>query len=124
VYEDRSCDVLNIEYESQQVIAFKLTDITEDQCHELAHENGLGCYDNYKGIADNRYTCLTAKESVLSALKVNGVLFENKLGQKPEIKTDDYFLEYGNIKKLEAWLKEQINVWDINKCWIFQPIIL
>ena len=124
VYEDRSCDVLNIEYESQQVVAFKLTDMREEQIKELdiIETKPYGsppffCTLDYmhKGKREDGFNpgfCAgnghQFYRSFFSALKANGILFENPIADK----------------WLSEWKEDQKNVWDINKCWIFQPIIL
>lgn len=47
--------------------------------------NGLGCYDNYKGVPDNRYTCLSKEESLYSLLEANGLYFVNPIDYKPSL---------------------------------------
>ena len=100
----------------------KLTDITESQFAEWVEDNGLGCFDNYKGIVDNRYTCLTAKESFFSKLEVDGICFSNPLGDFPTKQNTglDYGMEY--ISKQASWEEAQEKVWDKERCWLFEII--
>ena len=41
--------------------------------------NGWGCYDNYKGIPDNRYTLLTAEKSFYSILASHDIYWVNPM---------------------------------------------
>jgi hypothetical protein len=50
--------------------------------YPLVNNNGMGCYDNYKGIPDNKYTLLSSNSSFLSLLNSKGIYFENPMGKE------------------------------------------
>jgi hypothetical protein len=98
----------------------KLTNITEEQFVEWVHDNGLGCYDNYKGIVDNKYTCLTAKESFFSYLERQGILFSNPLGKRPFVSIFDTNPDSVVRKGYYKWEEAESKVWDISNCYLFK----
>jgi len=55
----------------------KLSELTEEQFSEICDDNGAFCWDNYKGVPDNRYTCHSARESFLSKLHAEGWYTKN-----------------------------------------------
>jgi hypothetical protein len=101
-------------------IVGKLNDIKEGEFEQWVADNGLGCYDNYKGIVDNKYTCLTAKESFFSYLEAQGIYFENPLGEKPKTKTTPYVIKIADASELKAWQEAEEKVWNLNNCYIFE----
>jgi hypothetical protein len=111
-------------------IVGKLNDIKEGEFEQWVADNGLGCYDNYKGIVDNKYTCLTAKESFFSYLESKGIYFENPLGEKPILNEDNL---WGNAEQdtqvfaalnyqIDKWQEAEQKVWNKNLIYIFQII--
>jgi hypothetical protein len=106
-------------------IVGKLNDIKEGEFEQWVADNGLGCYDNYKGIVDNKYTCLTAKESFFSYLKKEGIYFENQY-QKPD--KNEYNFGYGHNESekyyydMTVWQEAEQKVWNKNLIYIFQII--
>ena len=107
----------------------KLTDITEEQFKEWVEKFNNGAVRDYREQVllfdpadDLANFCLTAKESFFSYLESQQIYFENKLGKKPEVKSNDYFLEYANIKKLKLWEESEQKVWVRDRCYIFEIV--
>lgn len=106
----------------------KLTDITEEQFFELMNSSFYKDVDNlfpgkmlYKNYLNNLWFN-TAKESFFSKMEVEGICFENKLGEFPT--KENTGLEYGMeyISKVASWEEAQEEVWDKDRTWVFEVI--
>ena len=51
-------------------------DISEEGWAQIVEDNSMGCWNNYKGIPDEKYTCLSATESAESLLRANNLSFD------------------------------------------------
>lgn len=51
--------------------------MTEEQAAQVVEDNGMGCWDNYKGKIDERYTCLSALDSLKSLMRAKKMTREN-----------------------------------------------
>lgn len=62
---------------------------------------------------DMCYKAVDAIDSFQSLLEANEIYTVNPLGERPVVKTNDMFLEYGNIRDQEKWdsLQENTASW-------------
>jgi hypothetical protein len=96
----------------------KLTDITESQFTEFVEKTNVDGFCSpliYKDYIHPKVNALsTAKESFFSYLQSDGVVFENKLGEKPS--------QFSSHCREVDWQEVESKVWDISRCYLFEII--
>lgn len=94
-------------YDTRPLIG-KLTDIKEEQFADFSYEMKDSSYP---------FERTTAKESFFSKLESLKIYFENKT-KKPSV--NESIGTYDLSLKLDAYYKAESEVWDINRCWLFE----
>lgn len=84
-------------------------ELTEEQMREICENNGLGCWNNYKGIPDNKFTCLSVTESYASLKEANGIVDSNPL-PKPMLTEHSSVDNFNYFHDMDTWEEAQSKV--------------